>query len=104
MGAKKHMLKERRIKSQLKTIKRLQDDNIRLHAENRELKCRLQEQSRLIDAAEAYRKEHRKALSALSEAKERYNQAVREIVAEKQRYGKEFEACLKGMEGGILYD
>lgn len=98
------MLKERRIKSQLKTIKRLQDDNIRLHTENRELKCRLQEQSRLIDAADAYRKEHRKALSALSEAKERYNQAVREIVAEKQRYGKEFEACLKGMEGGILYD
>ena len=46
------MLKERRIKSQLKTIRRLQDDNIRLHTENRELKCRLQEQSRLIRSEE----------------------------------------------------
>lgn len=91
------MLKERRIELQAKTIRRLQDDNIRLNTENKELKRKLHEQSKLIQAAETYRSEHQKALSALNEAKERYNEAVREAVTEKKRYRKEFEACLKGM-------
>ena len=89
------MLKERRIELQSKTIKRLQDDNIRLNAENKELKRQLYEQTRLIEAAETYRTEHQKALLALNEAKERYNKAVREAVSEKKRYRKEFEECLK---------
>ena len=46
------MLKERRIELQAKTIKRLQDDNIRLNTENKELKRKLREQSKLIEAAE----------------------------------------------------
>lgn len=91
------MLKERRIELQAKTIRRLQDDNIRLNIENKELKRRLHKQARLIEAAETYRNEHQKALLALNEAKERYNEAVSEVVAEKKRYRKEFEECLKGM-------
>ena len=91
------MLKERRIELQSKTIKRLQDDNIRLNTENKELKRKLREQSKLIEAAETYRNEHQKVLCALNEAKERYNEAVREVVTEKKRYSKEFEECLNGM-------
>lgn len=91
------MLKERRIELQTKTIKRLQNDNIRLHTENKDLKHKLHEQSKLIEAAENYRNEHQKALCALNEAKERYNEAVREVVSEKKRYRKEFEECLNGM-------
>ena len=91
------MLKERRIELQAKTIRRLQDDNIRLNTENKELKRKIQEQSKLIEAAETYRNEHQKAIAALNGAKERYNEAVREVAAEKKRYRKEFEECLKGM-------
>ena len=91
------MLKERRIELQAKTIRRLQDDNIRLIAENKELKRKIQEQSKLIEAAETYRSEHQKAIAALNDAKERYSEAVRDVVAEKKRYRKEFEECLKGM-------
>lgn len=89
------MLKERRIELQSKTIRRLQDHNYRLTAENKDLKHRLHEQSRLIEAAETYRTEHLKALCALNEAKERYNEAVRAVVSEKKRYRKEFEECMK---------
>ncbi len=91
------MLKERRIELQAKTIRRLQEDNIRLNAENKELKRKLRGQAKVVQAAEAYRNEHQKVLSALNEAKERYNEAVMEVVAEKKRYRKEFEECLRGM-------
>ena len=91
------MLKERKIELQAKTIRRLQDNNIRLNAENKELKRKILEQSKLIEATETYRKEHQKALTTLNDAKERYNEAVRDVVSEKKRYRKEFEKCLKGM-------
>ena len=89
------MLKNKKIELQAKTIRRLHEDNIRLNKENNELKNRLKEQSILIETAETYRTEHQKALSALNDAKERYNEAVRIAVAEKRRCRKEFEECLK---------
>ncbi len=91
------MLKDRKIELQAKSIRRMQDDNLRLNAENKALKEKLLKQAKLTEAAEQYRKEHLKALSALNDAKDRYNEAVREIVAEKRRYRKEFEECLKGV-------
>lgn len=91
------MIKNRKLELQAETIRRLQNDNKRLDAENRELKRKLQEQSAVITAAENYRTEHQKALAVLSEAKERYNEALREIMSEKKRYRKEFEKCLKGI-------
>lgn len=92
------MIKNRKLELQAKTIRRLQDDNIRLNKENKELKRKLQEQSDIISAAENYRTEHQKALSILADAKDRYNEALKEIMAEKKRYKKEFEECLKGIK------
>lgn len=91
------MLKEKKMELQAKTIKRLQEDNLRLTKENKELKASYQEQERIIAAAEKYREEHLKILSALNDAKQRYNEAIREIVAEKKRYRKEFEECIRGL-------
>lgn len=91
------MLKNRRIELQSKTIRRLQEDNTRLTAENKELKKKIYEQAKLIDAAEKYRAEHQKALDALGSAKERYNEAIRAVVAEKKRYKEEFGEIVKNL-------
>lgn len=91
------MLKDRKIKLQAETIRRIREDNLRLNAENKALKEKLLKQTGMIEAAEQYRKEHLKALSALNDAKERYHEAVREIAAEKKRYRKEFGECMKGI-------
>lgn len=64
------MLAKRKIELQSRMIKRLQDENIRLHDQNKKLMCKLQEQSLLVEAAENYRNEHQKSLSALNNAKE----------------------------------
>jgi len=72
-------------KLQSKTIKRLHDDNLRLKAENKALKEQLKSQSLLAEAAGRYRAEHQKALSALSGAREAYEQAVIDAAAWEKR-------------------
>ena len=88
-------VKKKEESNYVKTSRRLQYDNICLNAENKELKRKIQEQSKLIEATETYRNEHQKALTALNDTKERYNEAIRDVVAEKKRYRKECEKCLK---------
>ena len=83
------MMKNRKIELQSKTIQRLQEDNMRLKGENRELRKKLQEQQDIVLAAEKYKAAHQKALSVLNDAKKKYNEAVRRIAAERKRYRKE---------------
>jgi len=82
---KETMLKNRKIELQAKTIRRLRDDNLRLAAENKELKRKLQEQTKLIEAAGKYRAEHQKSMAVLERAKEKYNEAARTVMAEKKK-------------------
>ena len=89
------MIKNRKIELQSKTIQRLRDDNLRINSENKELRQKLQEQCKIIEAAKKYKDEHQKVLSSLNDAKERYNQAVRDMAETKKRYRKEFEGVLK---------
>ena len=91
------MIKNTKIELQAKTIRRLQDDNIRLSKENKELKKQLQEHKVLMGAAEKYRDEHKKAIGLLNEAKEMYNEALSDILAEKKRLKEEFEKLMKGI-------
>lgn len=87
------MIKNRKIELQSKTIRRLQEDNIRLNKENRELRKKIKEQEDIVLAAEKYRTAHLKALSALNNAKKRYNEAARRIAAKRKR----------GWKGGTLH-
>lgn len=89
------MIKDKKIELQFKTIQRLRDDNLRLNSEIEELKQKLQEQCKIIEAAKKFKDEHQKVLSSLNDAKERYNQALRDMTETKKRYRKEFEGALK---------
>ena len=50
-----------------------------------------------MGAAEKYRDEHKKAIGLLNEAKEMYNEALSDILAEKKRLKEEFEKLMKGI-------
>lgn len=88
------MIKNAKIELQAKTIRRLQDENTRLNKENKELRKQIQENETVVSAAEKYRDEHKKALGLLREAKERYTEAVSEILSEKKVYKEEFEKMM----------
>ena len=81
-----------------KRNKALQDDNIALNKRVAELEKELKSLHDIINAADKYTEEHRKAMRLLGESRERYELAYKQMMNLKKEYEKRMEKVLKGFE------
>lgn len=88
------MLESKKIEMLNKKVDSLKEDNQRLYARVKELEKFLP----IIEAANKYTDEHKIAMRAAAEAKERYELAYKQMIALKKEYEKRMEKVLKDFE------
>lgn len=89
------MIKEKKIALQAKIIKDLQNEKKELLKRNNELEKIVSDNEDIIKEAKAYKDEHTKAIESLVEAREKYLQAHKAMVEQKNEYKREMENLLK---------
>ena len=95
------MNKDRKIELQTKIIHDLQAENKSLSTRVKELEKIVNDDKQLIELADNYRIEHEKNLNALTEAKEKYLKAVKDITEQRKTYKKEMDELLKTIKKNI---
>lgn len=89
------MTKDKKIDLQNNIIHRLQEENVSLLKQIEELKKQVNDNQKLIDAADTYREEHEKCVSSLNEAKIKYLKAAKDMIEQKKKYKKDMDNLLK---------
>ena len=92
------MFETKRIEILEKRCAALQADNKALNDRNKQLENELASLHTIIDAANNYTEEHRKAMRLAAESKERYDLAYRQMMKLKKEYELRMERVLKGLE------
>jgi len=92
------MFETKRIEILEKRCASLQADNKALHDRNKQLEGELASLHSIIDAANNYTEEHRKAMRLATESKERYELAYKQMMKLKKEYEQRMEKVLKGLE------
>ena len=81
-----------------KRCKALQEDNRMLNRRCEELQAENKNMHDLIEAANNYTEEHRKAMVLLNESRARYDLAYKQMLKLKKEYKTRMENVLKGFE------
>lgn len=89
------MIKEKKIALQAKIIKDLQNEKKELLNRINELENIVSDNEAIIKDAKTYRDEHTKTIESLIEAREKYLQAHKAMVEQKNEYKKEMDNLLK---------
>lgn len=95
------MTKDRKIELQAKIIHELQENNATLTARIKELEKIVNDNQKIIDAADVYRDEQERCIAALNEARLKYQQAAQEMIEQKKKYKNEMETLLKTIKKNI---
>lgn len=88
------MLDKRKLEILKKNNRELKETNNALAKENRRLRDELQRHAAVVKAAEKYKDEHTRALTALDNARQKYVLATRELIRQKELSDKEFKDLL----------
>ena len=92
------MFENKRIEMLEKRCASLQEENKALTKRNKELEKELANLNNLIEAANNYTEEHRKAMRVLGESRERYELAYKQKMKNKKEYEQRMERVLKSFE------
>jgi hypothetical protein len=95
------MTKDRKIELQEKIIHRLEEEKKSLLEENKELKKRVNDNQKIIEAANKYQSEHEKMMAELVNLKKAYLKAIEDISIYKKEYTKEMKGLLKTVKKNI---
>lgn len=95
------MAKDRKIELQEKIIHRLEEEKKSLLEENKELKKRVNDNQKIIEAANKYQSEHEKMMAELVNLKKAYLKAIEDISIYKKEYTKEMKGLLKTVKKNI---
>lgn len=79
-------IKEQRIKDLQNKVSELKKENISLRKRNQELSDQIDKMKKTISAAEKYSDEHREAMYMISVAKNKYDEALRELAMLRKKY------------------
>lgn len=92
------MFETKRIEMLEKRCRALQEDNQELNKRNMELQGEIKSLRGIIDAADKYTDEHRKAMVLLNESRARYDLAYKQMMKLKKEYETRMNKVLKGFE------
>ena len=92
------MFETKRIEILEKRCKTLQEDNQMLNKRIKELQDENNNMHDIIEAANKYTEEHRKAMTLLNESRARYDLAYKQMMKLKKEYETRMEKVLKGFE------
>jgi hypothetical protein len=95
------MTKDRKIEIQEKIIHRLEEEKKSLLEENKELKKKVNDNQKIIEAANKYQSEHEKMMAELVNLKKAYLKAIEDISIHKKEYTKEMKGLLKTVKKNI---
>lgn len=88
------MNKEKKIELQSKIIDSLRNENRELKNRVSELEKKVADDKNTVDAATVYIDKQKEAMASLIEAKEKYVQARREMIEQKNKYKAEMDKLL----------
>lgn len=79
-------IKEQRIRDLQNKVSDLKKENISLRKRNQELSDRIMQMKKIVAAAEKYSDEHREAMYMISVAKNKYEEAIRDLTLLRKQY------------------
>ena len=89
------MNKDKKIELQSQIIYELQEENASLAERIEDLERVVNDNQKIVDAAKTYCDEQEAVLNQLKEAKEKYLQAAKEMMVQKNKYKKDMESLFK---------
>lgn len=92
------MFESKRIETLERRNKKLVEDNKRLNKLCSDLQTEIRGLQEIVEAADKYTEEHRIAMRAVAESRERYELAYRQMMKVKKEYETRMEKVLKGFE------
>lgn len=92
------MFETKRIEVLEKRCAKLQADNKALSDRNKQLEGELASLHDIVEAANKYSEEHRKAMRLAAESRERYELAYKQMMKLRKEYEQRMERVFKGLE------
>ena len=92
------MLEKKKIERLERRNKALQEDNLQLNKQIKELQQQIEANAERVEAANHYAEEHALVLRTAAEARERYDLAYKQMMMLKKEYEKRMERVLKDFE------